>query len=126
MSRSVTDAPAAAISRVTCDPRSRCAAPSRGAANRREFACGERVFALRAVKNDGVYPHKDIGEVLVREGDAGVIRERWSFLGEIYYTVEFVAAAVVVIMRGREMVSAVGKDNGGVAVTTRAPWSHSS
>jgi len=126
MSRPLTDAPAAAISRVTCDRRSRSAAPSRGAADRREFRCGEKVFALRAVKNDGVYPHKDIGEVLVHEGDAGFVRERWSFLGEIYYTVEFVAVAVVVIMRGREMVSAVGRDKSGSGATDRAPRSHPS
>jgi len=73
---------------------------------RREFHPGDEVCSLRSVKNDGLYLHKEIGEVLVQEGDAGVVRENWCFLGEIYYTVEFVARAAVVVMRGREMVGA--------------------
>ena len=40
------------------------------------------------------------------QGDTGVVRESWSFLGEIYYTVEFFARAAVVIMRGQEMARA--------------------
>ncbi len=71
-----------------------------------EFKLGEEIRSLTQVKNDGVYLHIDIGEVLVRKGDAGVVRERCSFLGEIYYTVEFVARATVVIMRGRKMARA--------------------
>jgi hypothetical protein len=43
---------------------------------------------------------------LVYRGDTGVVRERWSFLGDAYYTVEFFAHASVVIMRGHEMASA--------------------
>jgi len=72
-----------------------------------EFMLGDEVRSLRPVKNDGIYPHKDIGEVLVQRGDAGIVRERWSFLGEIYYTVEFESRAAVVIMRGREMIRPV-------------------
>ncbi|HXZ09093.1 MAG TPA: nitrogen fixation protein NifZ [Paraburkholderia sp.] len=70
-----------------------------------EFAPGAQVRSLRAVKNDGVYPHKAIGEFMVRQGDIGVVRQRWSFLGEIYYTVEFAGRSAVVILRGREMAS---------------------
>ena len=73
---------------------------------KREFKPGDAVRSLTQIKNDGMYPHKDIGETLVHHGDAGIVRESWSFLGEIYYTVEFLARAAVVIMRGREMVSA--------------------
>jgi nitrogen fixation protein NifZ len=57
------------------------------------------------IKNDGMYPHKDIGEPLVHPGDTGVVQQSWRFLGDVYYTVEFMAHAVFVIMRGREMVS---------------------
>jgi nitrogen fixation protein NifZ len=92
-----------AVHRVACHARSRRAAQLLDLADRRDFKPGEQVCSLRRVKNDGLYPHKDIGEVLVREGDVGIVRERWSFLGEVYYAVEFVAGAVVVIMRGREM-----------------------
>ncbi|RTL48758.1 MAG: nitrogen fixation protein NifZ [Bradyrhizobiaceae bacterium] len=69
-----------------------------------EFSAGEPVRAAAVIKNDGMYPHKDIGEPLVHPGDAGIVRESWRFLGEVYYTVEFVARSVFVIMRGREMV----------------------
>jgi nitrogen fixation protein NifZ len=69
-----------------------------------EFSAGEPVRAVALIKNDGIYPHKDIGEPLVHPGDAGIVRESWRFLGDVYYTVEFVARSVFVIMRGREMV----------------------
>lgn len=104
MSEKTNDAVSAAVRRVSCGARSRCTAQSLDVAEGHEFKPGEEVRSLRPVKNDGVYPHKDIGEILVNQGDAGIVRERWSFLGEIYYTVEFVARAAVVIMRGREMV----------------------
>ncbi len=72
----------------------------------RAFAAREAVRALTPVKNDGTYPHRDIGEVVVRQGDVGFVHESWSFLGQIYYTVEFFDRAVVVIMRGRELAKA--------------------
>ncbi|MDB5655787.1 MAG: nitrogen fixation protein NifZ [Tardiphaga sp.] len=78
--------------------------PARGAAaGRREFGLGDAVRSLVQVKNDGICPHRDIGESVVQQGDAGAVREKWSFLGEIYYTVQFAQLATVVIMRGREM-----------------------
>lgn len=73
----------------------------------RKFSPGELVWSQVRIKNDGTYPHRDIGEVLVVEDDLGCVREAWSFLGETFYTVEFFERAVVVIMRGREMVSSV-------------------
>ena len=124
MSRSCKDALAAAVSRVICDSRSRSKALSSGAANQCEFRCGEKVLALKAVKNDGVCPHKDIGEILVCEGDAGFIRERWKFLGETYYTVGFAVGAVVVIMRGREIASAAGKEESSIGLTTQVLERH--
>ncbi len=71
-----------------------------------EFHAGDLVRALGKVRNDGTYAHKDIGEVLVEEGDIGFIHERWSFLGHVYYTTEFGSRAVVVIMRARELAKA--------------------
>ena len=91
------------VARVTCCCQARTAIAS---GYRRQFAVSERVRSLRQVKNDGTYPHKDIGEIVVHDGDTGYVRERWSFLGTIYYTVEFVDRAVVVIMSGRELVPA--------------------
>jgi nitrogen fixation protein NifZ len=70
----------------------------------RPFRAGEWVRSVALIKNDGMYPHKDIGEPLVYPGDAGIVQQSWRFLGDVYYTVEFTAHAVFVIMRGREMV----------------------
>lgn len=78
-----------------------------GDAGARKFTPGELVWSQTRIKNDGTYPHRDIGEVLVVEDDLGCVREAWSFLGETFYTVEFFERAVVVIMRGREMKSSV-------------------
>jgi nitrogen fixation protein NifZ len=96
----------ATIARVVHDARRRRVERSGWAAGRPEFKLGDTVRSTALLKNDGIDPHRDIGETLVHEGDAGVIRQSWSFLGEIYYTVEFATRAVVVIMRGREMVRA--------------------
>lgn len=78
-----------AVRRVCCDAGVQRGAQSIAPFGAPEFMLGDDVRSLRPVKNDGIYPHKDIGEVLVERGDTGIVRERWSFLGEIYYTVEF-------------------------------------
>jgi nitrogen fixation protein NifZ len=96
----------ATIARVVHDARRRRVEQSAWVAGKPDFKLGDAVRSLALVSNDGIYPHKDIGETLVQKGDAGVVRESWSFLGEMYYTVEFATRAVVVIMRGREMVRA--------------------
>lgn len=71
----------------------------------RDFSENEKVRSTAQVKNDGTYPHKEIGEVIVHEGDLGFVRESWYFLGRIYYTVEFADRGVVVIMRERELTT---------------------
>lgn len=96
----------ATIGRVVHDARRRHLGRSSGTAEKREFEMGEAVCSLTQLRNDGLYPHRDIGEILVDQGDVGMVRERWSFLGEIYYTVEVVVRTAVVIMRGREMARA--------------------
>ncbi|SRR6266581_2774963 len=96
----------ATIARVVHDPRRRRFGRGPGIAGRQEFKPGDAVRSLTQIENDGIYPHRDIGETLVYQGDTGIVRERWSFLGEVYYTVEFFAHTAVVIMRGREMARA--------------------
>jgi nitrogen fixation protein NifZ len=92
------------IGRVVHHPHLRRTARRSRSGRVRGFKAGAKVCSVSLVRNDGTYPHMDIGEVLVQPGDAGIVRESWCFLGEFYYTVEFVARAVVVIMRDREMV----------------------
>jgi nitrogen fixation protein NifZ len=93
----------ATIGRVVHDARRRRVGRGAGVVGKGEFKPGDAVRSLTQIINDGIYPHRDIGETLVYQGDAGMVRERWSFLGESYYTVEFFTRAAVVIMRGREM-----------------------
>ena len=96
----------ATIFRVVHDARRREVARGPGVIGKHEFKPGDAVRSLTQIINDGLYPHRDIGETLVHQGDAGMVRENWSFLGESYYTVEFFTRAAVVIMRGREMARA--------------------
>jgi nitrogen fixation protein NifZ len=99
----------ATIGRVVHDARRRHVGRARGFAGQHDFKRGDAVRSLTRIINDGIYPHRDIGETLVHQGDAGIVRESWSFLGEIYYTVEFLARAAVVIMRGQEMKRAAAR-----------------
>ena len=70
------------------------------------FSPGEKVRATKYVKNDGTYPLKDIGEVLVAKGDVGYVRDIGTFLQRFYvYAVDFVDRGTIVGMRGRELVS---------------------
>ncbi|BBF92498.1 nitrogen fixation protein NifZ [Blastochloris tepida] len=70
------------------------------------FQPGEKVRATKYVKNDGTYPLKDIGEVLVKKGDVGYVRDIGTYLQRFYvYAVEFVDRGTIVGMRGRELVS---------------------
>jgi nitrogen fixation protein NifZ len=103
MSYPVADPRPATIGRVVHDARRRRLARGPGTAGNREFRLGDLVRSLKQVNNDGINPRKDIGETLIQQGDAGIVRESFSFLGESYYTVEFTGRAAYVILRGREM-----------------------
>ena len=97
-----TAAPASPVPANRNAPRRRVALAPSGH-RQREFEVGEAVRVVVPVRNDGLYPRKDIGEFVVQRGDTGRVCDSWSFLGEIYYTVKFAAQATVVIMRGCEM-----------------------
>jgi nitrogen fixation protein NifZ len=103
MSRTIDETKRVAVVRVVRAAYRRATGRVFDAGRKRHFKLGEQVRSLTQVKNDGTYPHRDIGEVIVCQGDVGRVRESWSFLGEVYYTVEFASRAVVVIMRGGEM-----------------------
>ncbi len=83
------------------------------------FRPGEKVRARKHVKNDGTYPRREIGEILVRKGDVGYVRDIGTFLQRFYvYAVEFVDRQAIVGMRGRELTS-LDRDAavpGGIAV----------
>ena len=91
------------IARVVCDAGRRKTVRNLETRLAGRFEAGEPIRSIAVIKNDGMYPHREFGEALVHPGDAGVVRESWGFLGDIYYTVEFSARSVFVIMRGYEM-----------------------
>ncbi len=70
------------------------------------FRPGEKVVSLKHVKNDGTIPLREIGEVVVRKGDVGYVRDIGTFLQQFYvYAVEWVDRRTIVGMRGRELES---------------------
>ncbi len=65
---------------------------------------GTCVRARLAVKNDGTMFGREIGEVVVKKGDLGYVRDVGVFLQQFYvYAVEFVERGAIVGMRGREL-----------------------
>jgi nitrogen fixation protein NifZ len=70
------------------------------------FAHGERVASRSTVRNDGTYPGRDIGALLVSRGDVGVVVSVGTFLQQFYiYAVDFIENGCRVGMKGRELVS---------------------
>jgi len=68
------------------------------------FMPGTKVRSTKYIKNDGTYAGKDIGEVLVRKGAVGYVRDIGTYLQVYYiYAVEFVELGTVVGMRSREL-----------------------
>ena len=71
------------------------------------FLPGTKVRATRLVRNDGTFAGKEIGEVLVKKGELGYVRDVGTFLQRHYvYAVEFLERGAVVGMRARELQDA--------------------
>ena len=69
-----------------------------------QFDFGERVVSRYKVRNDGTYPGKDVGEVLVNKGDVGYVTSVGTFLQQFYiYAVEFADSGHRVGMRAKEL-----------------------
>ena len=70
------------------------------------FMPGDKVRATKYVKNDGTYPRREIGDILVRKGEVGYVRDIGQFLQQFYiYAVDFVDSGTLVGMRARELES---------------------
>ena len=71
---------------------------------RPRFDYGDEVRVLRNVRNDGTYPGKDTGNLLVRRGSTGYVRDIGTFLqDQIIYTVHFLDEDRVVGCREEEL-----------------------
>jgi nitrogen fixation protein NifZ len=68
------------------------------------FQPGAKVRANRHVRNDGTFAGRDVGDILVKKGDEGYVRDVGTYLQRYYvYAVEFIARGAVVGMRAREL-----------------------
>ncbi|CUW40991.1 NifZ, nitrogenase P-cluster assembly [Magnetospirillum sp. XM-1] len=65
---------------------------------------GDKVTALRDVRNDGTYPGSRIGEFLIRKGEVGYVTQVGTYLNRFYvYAVDFLEAERLVGMRAHEL-----------------------
>ncbi len=70
------------------------------------FRPGAKVRAALQIRNDGTVAGREIGEILVRKGDVGYVRDVGMYLQRFYvYAVEFVDRQAVIGMRGRELIA---------------------
>lgn len=68
------------------------------------FEYGQKVRSLKVVRNDGTFPGKEIGDILVNKGDIGYVSSIGTFLQQFYiYGVDFYERGYVVGMKAREL-----------------------
>jgi len=68
------------------------------------FEYGQKVRSRRSIRNDGTFPGREIGDILVKKGDEGYVTSIGTFLQQFYiYGVDFVAHGYQVGMKGREL-----------------------
>jgi nitrogen fixation protein NifZ len=74
---------------------------------------GARVRSLRTIRNDGTFPGKDIGDVLVKKGDEGYVVSIGTFLQQFYiYGVDFPARGYRVGMKRKELETVCASESG--------------
>ncbi|WP_373525014.1 nitrogen fixation protein NifZ [Nostoc sp.] len=70
------------------------------------FEIGEKVRVRKLLKNDGTFPGKEVGQVLVNKGDIGYIASIGTYLQTSYiYAVHFLETGFVVGCMKKELES---------------------
>lgn len=70
-----------------------------------EFDYGDVVRVIRNVRNDGTFPGSDIGNLLIRRGSLGYVRNIGTFLqDQIIYSVHFADEDLLVGCREEELI----------------------
>lgn len=70
------------------------------------FEHGERVVSRFMVRNDGTFPGREVGDLLVSKGDVGIVVSIGTFLQQFYiFGVDFPDRGYRVGMKSREIVS---------------------
>lgn len=68
------------------------------------FRPGEKVVSLKHIRNDGTVRGCDIGEIVVRKGEVGYVRDIGTFLQAFFiYAVEWIDRGTIVGMRAKEL-----------------------
>ena len=68
---------------------------------------GSEVRLTRNVRNDGTYPGKEVGEMLIRRGTVGVVYDVGTYLqDQLIYRVNFIEAGMTVGCREEELILA--------------------
>lgn len=72
-----------------------------------EFQQGQRVRVLRTVRNDGTFPGKEVGDLLIRRGAVGYVKDIGTYLqDQTIYAVHFFDDRTVVGCREQELQDA--------------------
>jgi nitrogen fixation protein NifZ len=70
------------------------------------FEYGQKVRSRMNIRNDGTFPGKEIGDLLVKKGDVGYVASIGTFIQQFYiYGVDFYERGYVVGMKSRELVT---------------------
>ncbi|MDZ7954905.1 MAG: nitrogen fixation protein NifZ [Nostoc sp. CmiVER01] len=70
------------------------------------FEIGEKVRVRKLLKNDGTFPGKEVGQVLVNKGDIGYIASIGTYLQTSYiYAVHFLETGFIVGCKKKELES---------------------
>jgi nitrogen fixation protein NifZ len=71
------------------------------------FDEGDRVRIIRNIRNDGTYPGKRLGELLLERGNIGYIIDTGTFLqDQIIYSVHFLELGIIIGCREEELIDA--------------------
>lgn len=69
------------------------------------FELGQEVRVIRNVRNDGTFPGRDVGELLLRRGATGFVRDVGTFLqDQLIYAIDFIEYGYRVGCREVELV----------------------
>ena len=76
-----------------------------------KFEYGQKVRSKKYVRNDGTFPGREVGDILVSKGDVGYVTSIGTFLQQFYiYGIDFYELGYRVGMRGKELELAVAVD----------------
>lgn len=72
-----------------------------------EYEIGDELRLIRNVRNDGTFPGTEMGELLVRRGSTGFVRNIGTFLqDQIIYSIHFVDIDMMIGCREEELIPA--------------------